>query len=115
MEQAIKVLRSGDQLSKRSIRIWRIVQFAVWLVGATIMFCLIFLPDLGTTLFWNILIPVAPVLFVLGIGIWRNVCPLATTNLLPRHFGLSQRRKLTHRQLGVLNLDRKSTRLNSSH
>lgn len=76
----------------------------MWLVGAIILFCLLFAPDLGVTLFWNILIPVAPVLFVLGIGIWRNVCPLATTNLLPRHFGLSQRRKLTHDQLGVLNL-----------
>ena len=104
MEHIRTVFRSGDQLSKRSITIWRSVQTAVWLAGAAIMFCLLFFPDLGVILFWNILIPVAPLLFVLGIGIWRNVCPLATTILMPRHMGLSQKRKLTPRQLGSFNL-----------
>ena len=66
--------KSGDQLSPRSILIWRIVQTAVWLVGATILTCLLFFPKLGVLLFWNILIPVAPVLFVVAVGIWRNVC-----------------------------------------
>ncbi len=97
-------LKSGDQLSSRSILIWRIVQAAVWLVGAVILFCLLFFPPIGVLLFWNILIPVAPALFVIAIGIWRNVCPLATTNLLPRHFGLSKRKKLSVTQLGKLNL-----------
>ena len=96
--------KSGDQLSPRSILIWRIVQTAVWLVGATILTCLLFFPKLGVLLFWNILIPVAPVLFVVAVGIWRNVCPLATTNLLPRQLGLSKRKKLTATQLGKLNL-----------
>jgi hypothetical protein len=96
--------KSGDQLSFRSILTWRIVQSAVWLVGAVILFCLLFFPSIGVLLFWNILIPVAPVLFVVGIGIWRNVCPLATTNLLPRHFGLSKRKKLTALQMGIFNL-----------
>ena len=84
--------------------IWRSAQAVVWLIGAVILTCLLFFPTLGTTLFWNILIPVAPALFVVGIGVWRNVCPLATTNLLPRHFGLSKRRKLSYRQMGKLNL-----------
>jgi hypothetical protein len=96
--------KSGDQLSPRSILIWRIAQIAVWLVGATILTCLLFFPKVGVILFWNILIPVAPALFVVAVGIWRNVCPLATTNLLPRQFGLSKRKKLTATQLGQLNL-----------
>ena len=96
--------KSGAQLSKQSITIWRIVQFAVWLVGAAILTCLLFFPPLGILLFWNVLIPIAPFLFVVAVGIWRNVCPLATTNLLPRHLGWSKRKKLTAQQIGILNV-----------
>jgi hypothetical protein len=105
MEQSIgRPFQSGDQRSKSSILTWRMAQSLVWLLGLAILYCLFIIPDLGVTLFWNVLIPVAPALFVLGMGIWRNVCPLATTNLLPRHFGLSRRKKLSIREMGVLNL-----------
>jgi len=96
--------KSGNQLSSQSLLIWRLAQSAVWVVGAAILFALFFLPSAGLLLFWNILIPVAPALFVVAVGVWRNVCPLATTNLLPRHLGLSKRKKLTTKQLGYLNL-----------
>ena len=96
--------KSGANLSPRSIFIWRIAQLLVWGVGATILTCLLFFPKIGVLLFWNILIPIAPFLFVVSVGIWRNVCPLATTNLLPRHFGWSKRKKLTIRQVGIFNL-----------
>jgi hypothetical protein len=96
--------KSGDQLSPGSVLTWRIVQAVTWLAGAGILFCLLFFPAIGVLLFWNILIPVAPVLFVLGTGLWRNVCPLATTVLLPRHLGLSKRKRLSLKQLGKLNL-----------
>ncbi|CAN5228820.1 hypothetical protein BH09BAC6_BH09BAC6_19620 [soil metagenome] len=91
-------------LSSRSVTIWRIAQAVVWLIGAAIFVCLVFFPPTGLLLFWNILIPLAPAILVLFTGVWRNVCPLATTNLLPRHFGLSKKKKLTTKQLGVLNL-----------
>lgn len=96
--------KSGDQLSLQSLFIWRTVQLTVWLAGFTILFCLLFFPALGILVFWNILIPVAPFLLVVATGVWRNVCPLATTNLLPRHFRLSRGKKLTATQLGKLNL-----------
>lgn len=96
--------KSGILLSPRSVLIWRIVQTAVWLVGACILSCLLFFPPVGILLFWNILIPVAPALFVLMPGIWRNVCPLATTNLLPRHLNFSKRKRLSVAQLGKMNL-----------
>ncbi len=97
-------LKTGDQSSSRLVLIWRILQAIVWLAGAGILFCLLFFPPLGVLLFWNILIPVAPALFVTALGVWRNVCPLATTNLLPRHAGLSKRKRLSVTQLGKLNL-----------
>ena len=96
--------KSGIQLSSRSILTWRIIQFAVWLVGATILICLVFFPSIGIHMFWNILIPVAPALLVVFTGVWRNVCPMATTSLLPRHFGVSKRRRLSTSQIAKLNL-----------
>lgn len=87
--------KSGNQLSATSILIWRIVQTAVWLAGAAIFTCLIFFPKIGVLLFWNILIPIAPALIVIAVGIWRNVCPLATVTLLPRHLHLSKRKKMS--------------------
>jgi hypothetical protein len=96
--------KSGIQLSKQSVLAWRIIQSAVWLIGFVILSCLLVFPSIGVLLFWNILIPVAPFLFVLATGVWRNVCPLATTNLLPRHLGFSRGKKLSTTQLGKLNL-----------
>ena len=97
-------LKSGDQLYPRSILIWRIVQTLVWLVGVLILFYLVFYPNVGIHLFWNILIPIAPALFVVAVGVWRNVGPMASTALFPRHMGFSKRKKLTIAQAGKLNL-----------
>ena len=97
----LKVYR---HLPPRTLLIWRIVQALFWLIGVVILSCLLFFPALGIMLFWNILIPVAPALLVVSTGLWRNVCPLATTNLLPRRFGLSKKKKLTPKQSGVFSL-----------
>jgi len=96
--------KTGYQLSASSVLIWRIVQLVFWCVGAFIVSALLFYPSLGLLLFWNILIPVAPALLVLAPGLWRNICPLATTNLLPRHLNLSKEKKLSTKQLAILNL-----------
>jgi len=96
--------KSGDQLSYSSLLVWRIVQSLVWLIGFTILFFLVFYPKIGIMLFWNILIPIAPLVLVLATGVWRNVCPLATTNLIPRHYQWSLGKKLTASELGKLNL-----------
>jgi hypothetical protein len=94
MPTQIKSSLSGNQLSATSILLWRIAQTAVWMIGATIFICLIFFPQLGVLLFWNILIPVAPALIVVAVGLWRNVCPLATVTLLPRHLNVSKRKHM---------------------
>lgn len=96
--------KSGIQLSDRSILIWRVIQGLVWLAGTVILFCLIFFPAIGIILFWNILIPIAPFLLVVFTGVWRNVCPMATNALLPRHWGISKRKRLSTDQIAQLNL-----------
>ena len=73
---------------------WKLLQTIVWLAGLVIFFCLVFYPAIGLLIFWDILIPVAHALLVVGTGVWRNICPLGTTNLLPRHLHLSRQKKM---------------------
>ncbi|HNP78837.1 MAG TPA: hypothetical protein PKM91_16460 [Cyclobacteriaceae bacterium] len=102
MSVLVTPFKSGGALSPRSIRQWRLAQGLVWVVGFTIFACLVFLPDLGILLFWNILIPIAPALIVLAVGLWRNICPLASTALLPRHLGISRQKKMSIETQGIL-------------
>ncbi len=39
--------------------------------------------------FWNIAVPLMPLVFLLVPGLWRNLCPLASVNQLPRLLNLS--------------------------
>ena len=81
-------------ISPRELMLWRVLQTSFFLVGAVILLALFAWPSLGLHLLWNVLIPVAPALLVIAPGVWRNVCPMGTTSLLPRHLGLSKRRHL---------------------
>ncbi len=68
------------------------MQIAVWLVGVAIFVALLGAPTIGLHAFWNVLIPVAPAVVVFVPGVWRNVCPLASTALFSRKVGLFSRR-----------------------
>jgi nitrite reductase (NADH) large subunit len=61
-------------------------------VGVALGLCLVLIvrPVLGLWLFWQVLIPLLPLLFFLAPGLWRNLCPLAAMNQTPRLFQLSR-------------------------
>ena len=42
------------------------------------------------TLFWGVLIPILPLVFLVAPGAWRNVCPLAALNQASRNLGVSR-------------------------
>lgn len=79
----------------RQLMIWRVFQVVIWAAGMGVWLALIVRPELGLHLLWNVLIPVAPALFVVAPGVWRNVCPLGSLSLAPHHFRVSRRRKLS--------------------
>jgi len=83
---------------------WKFAQILFWIVGVGLLFCLLFFPAVGLILFWNILIPLAPALLVTVTGVWRNICPLATTAIIPDRLGLSKKKKLSFSQRNKLNL-----------
>ncbi len=76
---------------------WFWVQAALLVLGLAIFAGLLWLPTLGLHAVWNVLIPVAPLLFVFFPGLWRNICPLATFALLPRKLGFSVQRRMSSR------------------
>ncbi len=74
----------------RSRRIWVTLQAALLLVGVVLVGLLLFWPDAGIALMWNLLIPVAPALVTIAPGLWRNICPMATFHMLPQKLGIAQ-------------------------
>ncbi len=91
-------------LEGRKLIYWRIAQILTGIAGLGIFISLIFLPKIGIHAFWNVLIPVAPALMVVSAGLWRNICPLASTSLLSRHFGLAKNKKVKVKQQEKLQL-----------
>jgi ferredoxin len=51
-------------------------------------------PELGLLLLWGLAVPLLPLVFVVAPGLWRNVCPMAAVNQLPRVSGLTRARPL---------------------
>ena len=81
---------------------WEWVQRAVLLLGWAVLLTLLAAPEIGLHALWNVLIPAAPLLFVIAPGFWRNVCPLGSSALLPRKAGWSMGRRPSSRARGIL-------------
>ncbi len=77
----------------------------VWLIGSVVgiavtgglLWWLQVDPGLALGVFWTLLIPVVPLILLLAPGLWRNLCPLAFANQLPRKLGLGLGRTLSRR------------------
>lgn len=93
-----------NKTSNLNLKVWSVTQYVIWFVGIFMVLALIFFPQLGLLLFWNILIPVAPALFVIATGIWRNVCPLAFISLVPKKFSFSKQIKISEKNIQILEL-----------
>lgn len=82
---ATQFFRNYTQLQSR-------VPMAVWIaarvivVGITLALAMLLIvqPELGLKLFWGLAVPLVPALLVIAPGLWRQVCPMATMNQLPR-------------------------------
>jgi NADPH-dependent 2,4-dienoyl-CoA reductase/sulfur reductase-like enzyme/ferredoxin len=47
-------------------------------------------PDAGLDLWWTVLVPLLPLVWFVAPGLWRNVCPLAAANQVPRVLGFTR-------------------------
>ncbi|WP_300329041.1 FAD-dependent oxidoreductase [Accumulibacter sp.] len=76
---------------------WLALRVLVLLVTLALAGLLAVHPALGLKLWWGLAIPVVPALLVVAPGLWRQVCPMAFLNQIPRLTGKSRARPLPGR------------------
>ncbi len=70
--------------------VWRAARIAS--VAFLLSVCALLLadPGAGLDLWWELLVPLLPLVWFVAPGLWRNVCPLAATNQIPRVLGFTR-------------------------
>ena len=76
--------------SRLSLRQWRAIRTGSLVVALAIAVLLVAVPDTGLLVFWKVIIPLLPILFFVAPGLWRNICPLAASNQMPRVLGFTR-------------------------
>ena len=68
---------------------------AVVVVGMLVLeVALVVAPETSLKIVYFALIPLLPITFMAAPGIWRNICPFASANQIPRRFGFTLGRTL---------------------
>jgi NADPH-dependent 2,4-dienoyl-CoA reductase/sulfur reductase-like enzyme/ferredoxin len=85
---ATQFFRNYTQRQARApLALWWAVRALALAAAFALAVLLIVNPPLGLTLFWQLAIPLVPALLVIAPGLWRQVCPMATLNQIPRLAG----------------------------
>jgi len=79
---------------KLPIPIWIFLQLVSVSVVIVCIIGLFVLPDTTLYLVWYLLIPTIPFLLFIAPSFWRNICPIATLNQLPRIIGFGRKKRL---------------------
>jgi nitrite reductase (NADH) large subunit len=79
------------QLPRRlPARAWVVPQTVAVIAVAVLCVVLVARPATGLQVLWRLVVPLLPLLWVVAPGVWRNSCPLAATNQLPRRVGVGR-------------------------
>ncbi|MEU6585016.1 FAD-dependent oxidoreductase [Nocardia sp. NPDC046763] len=72
--------------SRIPLPVWQAARFLSITAYLALIVTLFVRPAGGLFVFFKIVVPLLPGLFLIAPGLWRNTCPLAATNQLPRLF-----------------------------
>lgn len=70
--------------------VWNIIRLMTVGTGYGIIATAFIHPAAALFIFWRMIVPFLPILFFAAPGIWRNICPMAALNQMPRLFRLSR-------------------------
>ena len=70
--------------------VWQAVRVGSIAVYLAVIVTMFVRPAAGLFIFFGVIVPLWPILFLVAPGLWRNVCPLAASNQIPRVFGFSR-------------------------
>jgi len=76
--------------TKVPLKVWHLFRALSITFAVFIVLILFLYPDKGLFIIWKLLFPLLPIVFLFIPGLWRNICPLAALNQLPRLFGFSR-------------------------
>lgn len=63
-------------------RHWVLAKWLVLIAYVGVVTSLAVAPNEAVVIFWNVLVPLLPAVFLVNVEVWRNVCPLATLNTI---------------------------------
>ena len=69
--------------------VWQVLRVFSLIVFGLVVWGLLYHSDITLLIFWGIMVPSLPLVFWLLPGLWRNLCPLAASNQLPRLLNFS--------------------------
>lgn len=69
---------------RRPASVWPVLRLLSVTAAVALCVALVLSPRAGLLVFWSLLVPVLPLFFVLAPGLWRNLCPMAAANQVPR-------------------------------
>jgi nitrite reductase (NADH) large subunit len=92
------VPRSGEPLfptytemrTRVPLRVWQAVRAVSVLAYLALCVTLFVRPAAGLFVFFGVIVPLLPILFFVAPGLWRNICPLAAANQVPRVLGFTR-------------------------
>ncbi|WP_223885384.1 FAD-dependent oxidoreductase [Nocardia colli] len=70
--------------SRMPRKMWHLVRIASIAVYLEMIVAMFVRPAGGLFVFFGVVVPLLPGLFLIAPGLWRNSCPLAATNQIPR-------------------------------
>lgn len=70
--------------------VWRPLRWAGVATGLGIAVAGFVRPADALTAFWFVFVPIAPLLFLVAPGLWRNTCPMVSLNQVPRTLGFTR-------------------------
>jgi hypothetical protein len=76
--------------SRIPMPVWHAARAVFWVFAVFLCVLLVAQPEDGLKIWWRFLIPIVPLLWFVAPGLWRNTCPLATSNQAPRLFGFTR-------------------------
>ena len=70
--------------------VWQAVRVGSIAVYLAVIVTMFVRPAAGLFIFFGVIVPLWPILFLVAPGLWRNICPLAAANQIPRVSGFSR-------------------------
>ncbi|HUO40181.1 MAG TPA: FAD-dependent oxidoreductase [Mycobacterium sp.] len=77
---------------KLPLPVWHVIRVGSVVAYLAVIGLMFLRPAAGLFVFFRVIVPLWPGLFLIAPGLWRNICPLAASNQAPRVLGFTRGR-----------------------